>query len=149
MLSLWFLPGLWRGAIRVWSTKRATTLEIREPFVVARVLRSCSLRACSSSPSAKRWRLFCRLLPEFFLHMKSSPDRFRAIGNEFFGMFFVTSLLLVCTWRHGGHVGSQEQKHFSVSPLGTKPHYHVNYSGKNSVALTPNMATLSVVANQE
>ena len=21
--------------------------------------------------------------------------------------------LLVCTWRHGGHVGGQEQKHFS------------------------------------
>ena len=26
--------------------------------------------------------------------------------------------LLVCTWRHGGHVGGQKQKH--ISPLGTK-----------------------------
>ena len=28
-----------------------------------------------------------------------------------------TRVLLVCRWRHGGHVGGQEQKHFS--PLGT------------------------------
>ena len=41
---------------------------------------------------------------------------------------------LVCTWRHGGHVGGQEQKHFS--PLGTKRYFHVNSSGKNSIVLT-------------
>ena len=51
------------------------------------------------------------------------------------------SILLVCTWRHGGHVGGQEQKHFS--PLGTKLHFHVNYSRKSSIVLTPNMAALS------
>ena len=49
--------------------------------------------------------------------------------------------LLVCTWRHGGHVGGQEQKH--LSPLGTKRHFHVNYSRKNSIVLTTNMAALS------
>ena len=49
--------------------------------------------------------------------------------------------LLVCTWRHGGHVGGQEQKHFS--PLGTKLYFHVNSSRKYSFVLTPNMATLS------
>ena len=37
-------------------------------------------------------------------------------------------ILLVCTLRHGGHVGSQEQKHFS--PLGTKLYFHVNSSRK-------------------
>ena len=26
-------------------------------------------------------------------------------------------LMLVCTWRHGGHVGNQEQKHFSPLEL--------------------------------
>ena len=52
-----------------------------------------------------------------------------------------TSLLLVCTWRHGGHVGGQQQKHFS--PLGTKLYFHVNSSRKYSFVLTPNMAALS------
>ena len=51
------------------------------------------------------------------------------------------SLLLVCTWRHGGHVGGQEQKHFS--PLGTKLYFHVNFSRKYSFVLSPNMAALS------
>ena len=50
-------------------------------------------------------------------------------------------LLLVCTWRHGGHVGGQEQKHFS--PRGTKLYFHVNSSRKYSFVLTPNMAALS------
>ena len=40
-------------------------------------------------------------------------------------------LLLVCTWRHSGHVGGQEQKPFSH--LGTKPYFHVNSSRKNSI----------------
>ena len=39
-----------------------------------------------------------------------------------FSWFF--PVLLVCTWRYGGHIGDQEQKHFS--PLGTKLHFHVN-----------------------
>ena len=51
------------------------------------------------------------------------------------------SELLVCTWRHGGHVGGQEQKHFS--PLGTKLYFHVNFSRKYSFVLTPNMAAFS------
>ena len=50
-------------------------------------------------------------------------------------------LLLVCMWRHGGHVGGQEQKHFS--PLWFKLHFHVNSSRKNSKVLTPNTAALS------
>ena len=50
-------------------------------------------------------------------------------------------VLLVCTWRHGGHVDGQEQKHFS--PLGTKLYFHVNTSRKYSFVLTPNMAALS------
>ena len=49
--------------------------------------------------------------------------------------------MLVCTWRHGFHVGSQEQKHFS--PLGTKLYFHVNSSRKYSFVLTPNMVALS------
>ena len=54
---------------------------------------------------------------------------------------FWSGQLLVCTWRHGGHVGDQEQKHFS--PLGTKLYFHVNSSRKTSIVLTPNMAALS------
>ena len=49
--------------------------------------------------------------------------------------------LLVCSWRHGGHVGGPEQKH--SSPLGTKLYFHVNSSRKDSFVLTPNMAALS------
>ena len=45
-----------------------------------------------------------------------------------FSWFF--PVLLVCTWRYGGHIGDQEQKHFS--PLGTKQHFHVNSSRTNS-----------------
>ena len=50
-------------------------------------------------------------------------------------------LLLVYTWRHGGHFGSQEQKHFS--PLGSKLHFCVNSLRKNSIVLTTNMAASS------
>ena len=41
----------------------------------------------------------------------------------------------------GGHVGGQEQKHFS--PLGTKLYFHVNSSRKSTIVFTPNMATFS------
>ena len=50
-------------------------------------------------------------------------------------------VLLVCRWRHGGHVGGQEQKHYS--PLGTKLYFHVNSSRKNYIVLTLHMAALS------
>ena len=46
-----------------------------------------------------------------------------------FSWFF--PVLLVCTWRYGGHIGDQEQKHFS--PQGTKLHFHVNSSWTNSM----------------
>ena len=42
----------------------------------------------------------------------------------------------------GGHAGGQEQKNFS--PLGTKLCFHVNFSRKNSIILTHNMAALSL-----
>ena len=58
-----------------------------------------------------------------------------------FHIYVKNTVLLVCTWRHGGHVGGQEQKHFS--PLGSKLYFHVNSSSKYSFALTPNMAALS------
>ena len=51
------------------------------------------------------------------------------------------TVLLVCTWRQGGHVGDQGQKHFS--PLGTKLYFQVNSSRKNYIVLTPNMAASS------
>ena len=67
----------------------------------------------------------------------------RSVGilNPGIEKFSVNYVLLVCTWRHGGHVGGQEQKHFS--PLGTKLYFHVNSSRKYSFVLTPNMAALS------
>ena len=37
-------------------------------------------------------------------------------------------LLLVCKWRHGGHVGGQEQKHFS--PLGNELYFDANLAKK-------------------
>ena len=53
----------------------------------------------------------------------------------------IAPLLLVCMWSHGGHVGAQKQRYFS--PLGTKRHFHVNSSRKNSIAFISNMAALS------
>ena len=50
------------------------------------------------------------------------------------------ALLLVCTWRHGGHVGCKEQKHFS--PLGTKPYFSRKFFEKK-IVLTTNIAALS------
>ena len=44
-------------------------------------------------------------------------------------------------WRHGGHVGGQELRHFS--PLGTKLYFHANSLRKNYIVLTTNTATLS------
>ena len=51
------------------------------------------------------------------------------------------TVLVVCTWRQGGHIGDQGQKHFS--PLGTKLYFQVNSSRKNFIVLTPNMSALS------
>ena len=56
-------------------------------------------------------------------------------------------VLLVCGWRHGGHVGGQEQKR--LSPLGTKLHFHVNCSRKILLYWSPTWPPCHVVANQE
>ena len=48
------------------------------------------------------------------------------------------SVLLVCTWRHGGHVGGQEQEHFS--PMGINLYFHIISWRKNYTVLTANMA---------
>ena len=53
--------------------------------------------------------------------------------NVFARHFFI---LLVCAWRHDGHVDY-------FSPLGTKLYCHVNSSGKIIFSWPPNMATLS------
>ena len=68
-------------------------------------------------------------------------------GMNVSGCFLLPGCWFARDVMYGGHVGGQEQKHFS--PLGAKVPYHVNYSGKNSIALSPNVAALSVVANQE
>ena len=52
-------------------------------------------------------------------------QNFWATNKEHYGML---GYLLVCTWRHGGHVGGQEQKHFS--PLWTKLYFQINSSRK-------------------
>lgn len=59
------------------------------------------------------------------------------------GRYSAIALRLFKANVHSDHVGAggQEQKHFS--PLGTKLYFHVNYSGKNSIVLSPDMAALS------
>ena len=57
------------------------------------------------------------------------------------------SILLGCTWRHGGYVGGQEQK--QLSPLWTKLYFHVNYSRKIILYWPPTLLLCLVVANQE
>ena len=58
-----------------------------------------------------------------------------------------SEILLVCTWCHGGHVGSQEQKHFS--PLGTWLYFHANSSKKFLLYWPPTWLPCDMVANQE
>ena len=57
------------------------------------------------------------------------------------------TVLLVCTWRQGGHVGDQGQKHFS--PLGTKLYFQVNSSRKILLFWPPTWPPRHVVKNQE
>ena len=46
-----------------------------------------------------------------------------------------TLILLVCRWRHCGHLGYQEQKHFSS--LGSNLYFHVNSSRKQFYCTYP------------
>ena len=46
-----------------------------------------------------------------------------------------TLILLVCRWRHSGHLGRQEQKHFSS--LGSNLYFHVNSSRKQFYCTYP------------
>ena len=77
-------------------------------------------RNLSSFPSLSPHLSFCKPLMDscpipHFLNLPISWNR-------------QLSILLVCTWRHGGHVGGQERKH--LSSLGTKLYFNVNYSRK-------------------
>jgi len=75
----------------------------------------------------------------FFLHHKS--DQTISTTNWLRARNFKKNWqLIVCTWRHSGHVGGKEKMHFS---LGTKLYFHLNFLRKNSIVLTPNMAALS------
>ena len=47
---------------------------------------------------------------------------------------------MVCMWRHGGHVGVQEQQDFS--PLGVNLHFYANYVNEFSFVLYTNMAAM-------
>ena len=57
------------------------------------------------------------------------------------------ALLLVCKWRHGGHVGGQEQKHFS--PLGNELYFDANLAEKFLLYWPPIWPPCHVVAKQE
>ena len=46
-----------------------------------------------------------------------------------------TLILLVCRWRHSGHLGRQEQKHFSS--LGSNLYFHVNSSRRQFYCTDP------------
>ena len=46
-----------------------------------------------------------------------------------------TLILLVCRWRHSGHLGRQEQRHFSS--LGSNLYFHVNSSRKQFYCTYP------------
>ena len=95
----------------------------------------------SSSPWEKGGHIFG---PQFGLKIREgSPWSATASANRYLAtkLHRPACQLLVCTWRHGSHVGGQERKHFS--PLGTNLYFHVNSLRKYSFVLTPNMATLS------
>ena len=62
-------------------------------------------------------------------------------------VFKIMNLLMVCKWRHGGHVGGQEQKHFS--PLGNELYFDANLAQKCLLYWPPTWPPCHVVANQE
>ena len=56
-------------------------------------------------------------------------------------------LLLVCSWRHGGHAGLQEQN--CISSMGTKLFFHANSVKKIILFCHPTWQLCHMVANQE
>lgn len=115
-----------RPSKKVWYSGLGLSLEMSLVFDFGQGLR-CGLyiRHCRCHWIMAAWFVF--------LHFFLVPLCWYAVSER--------QILLVCTWRHGGHVGGQEQKHFP--PLGTKLYFHVNSSRKYSFVLTPNMAALS------
>ena len=88
--------------------------------------------------------------PQFGLKIgEGSPGSATASGNRYLAtkLHRPACQLLVCTWRHGGHVGGQEQKHFS--PLGTKLYFHVHSLRNILLFWPPTWPPCHVVANQE
>ena len=59
----------------------------------------------------------------------------------------VLGQLLVCKWRHSGHVGGQKQKLFS--PLGNQLYFDANFTKKFLLYWPPTWPPCHVVANQE
>ena len=77
---------------------------------------------------------------EVHQNAKREWDQYSAILTEL-AWSIKDLLLMVCIWRHGGHVGWQEQ--WSVSPLGTKLYYYANSAKRNCIVLPTNMAAVS------
>ena len=112
------------------------TLELS---IFAEICRFLIIAICQVSPLCHLIWVFAKTLMDsclipHFLNLPISWNR-------------LLSILLVCTWRHGGHVGGQEQKH--LSPLGTRLYFHVNYSRKIILYWSPTLPPCFVVANQE
>ena len=76
-----------------------------------------------------------------------SNNAFSILGFSFAEERRVHVLIFSSIAGHSGHVGGQEQKH--LSPLGTKRHFYVNSSKKNSIVLIPTWPPCHVVENQE
>ena len=93
-------------------------------------------------PGPKTNRLHCKILflTDAYLSTAVNAPSFK--NGLVFPLFETHNVravfffpLLVCTWFHGGHVGDQEQKHFS--PLEIKLYFHVNSLRKNSIVYWP------------
>ena len=74
-----------------------------------------------------------------------SLGRWKTIRNMAL-LIFKWLALLVCTWRHSGHVDDDEQN--CLSPLGTKSRFHVNSSKHCLLYWPPTWLPYHLTANQ-
>ena len=99
---------------------------------------------------------------ETFCHVQTDATNPNIIGPTMLGVVkfwplkksrnmalltFKRLALLICTWRHSGHVGDHEQNCL-ISPLGTKSRFHVNSSKHCLLYWPPTWLPYHLTANQ-
>ena len=141
------MNALVRGSdLAKWGNKSIALLSILKGFSI-RCLR------CGTAVFLNRSLRFFKVMLIDLNHRTELTVFYKVKVSSFHGGHCETTelssklVLLVCKWRHGGHVGSQEQKHFS--PLGNELYFDANLAEKFLLFWPPTWPPCHVVANQE